>query len=96
MTHEIRRVDVEKYAYYVNKLRQNVVLGNMTMASNCDVQTAHIKYKWPPYATEWNPTHENFLRTPLMRAFDAVINEVFWGSEYNLQYEFNVQHSITS
>ena len=27
-------------------------------------QTAHTKYKWPPYTTEWKP-HENFLRTPL-------------------------------
>jgi len=26
MTHEIRGVDVEKYAYYVNKRRQNVGL----------------------------------------------------------------------
>jgi len=26
MTHAIRRVDVEKYAYYVNKFRQNVGL----------------------------------------------------------------------
>jgi len=26
MTHKIRGVDVEKYAYYVNKLRQNVSL----------------------------------------------------------------------
>ena len=26
MTHKIRKLDVEKYAYYVNKLRQNVGL----------------------------------------------------------------------
>jgi len=26
MTHTLRGVDVEKYAYYVNKLRQNVGL----------------------------------------------------------------------
>jgi len=26
MAHEIRGVDVEKYAYYVNKFRQNVGL----------------------------------------------------------------------
>jgi len=25
MTHKVRGVDVEKYAYFVNKLRQNVV-----------------------------------------------------------------------
>jgi len=28
-------------------------------------QRAHTKYKWPPYANEWNTTHENFLCTPL-------------------------------
>jgi len=25
----------------------------------------HIKHKWPPYGTEWNHPHENFLHTPL-------------------------------
>jgi len=25
-THKIKRVDIEKYAYYVNKLRQNIGL----------------------------------------------------------------------
>jgi len=29
-------------------------------------QTAHTKYKWLPYAAEWNPPHEKFLRTPLV------------------------------
>ena len=29
-------------------------------------QTAHTKYKWPLYATEWTSPHENFLRTPLL------------------------------
>jgi len=31
-------------------------------------QTAHTKYKWLPYATEWTTPHENFLRTPLPEA----------------------------
>ena len=31
-------------------------------------QTAHTKYKWLPYAAEWNPPHEKFLRTPLCYA----------------------------
>ena len=26
MTHKITKVDIEKYAYYVNKLRQNIGL----------------------------------------------------------------------
>jgi len=29
-------VDVEKYAYYVKKLRQCIGFGNMLMTSNCD------------------------------------------------------------
>jgi len=32
MTHETRGVDVEKYAYYINKLSQNMVWKH-----NCDV-----------------------------------------------------------
>jgi len=45
MTHKIRGVCVEEYAYYVNKLRENVGLGNMNMTSNCDVTKARTKYK---------------------------------------------------
>jgi len=42
MTHKIRGGRVEEYAYYVNKLPQNV--GYMNMTSNCDVtKTAHHK-----------------------------------------------------
>jgi len=52
---EKRGVRVEEYAYYVNKLRRQIVTS----------QKVHTKYKWPAYGTEWNP-HENFLRTPLI------------------------------
>ena len=44
-------VRVEVYAYYVNKLRLKVWTWRQIVTS----QTAHTKYKWPPYATEWNP-----------------------------------------
>jgi len=27
----------------------------MNTTSNVTSQSAHTKYKWPPYATEWNP-----------------------------------------
>jgi len=64
MTHKLRGVHVEEYAYYVNKRRQNVVLEAWTWRQNVTSQTAHTKCKWPPYAAEWNP-HENFLRAPL-------------------------------
>jgi len=65
MTRKINRVHVEESAYCVKKLRQNVGLETWIWRQNVTSQTAHTKYKWPPYATEWNPTHENFLRTTL-------------------------------
>jgi len=42
-------VRVEEYAYYVNKLRLKTWIWRQMGTS----QTAHTKYKWPPYATEW-------------------------------------------
>ena len=65
MTHKVRGMDVEKYAYYVNKRRQKVGLETWIWRQIVTSQTAHIKHKWPPYVTEWNPPHEKFLRTPL-------------------------------
>ena len=64
MTHKLREVDAEKYAYYVNKLRQNVGLETWTWRQIVTSQRAHTKYKWPSYDTEWIP-HEIILRTPL-------------------------------
>jgi len=55
MTRKISWVDVEKYAYYVNNLRQNVGLVTWLWRQIVTSQTAHTKYKWSPYATEWNP-----------------------------------------
>jgi len=57
-------VDVEKYAYYVNKQPKRW-FGNMEITSICDVtNSAHqiqMTTVWP-----WTkPPHENFLRTPL-------------------------------
>jgi len=52
MTHKIRGVDVEKYAYYVNNLRQHVGLETWLWRQIVTSQTAHIKYKWTPYATK--------------------------------------------
>ena len=60
MTHKITGANVEKYAYYVNKLRQNVGLETRIWRQTVTSQTAHTKYKWPPYATEWNPPMKNF------------------------------------
>ena len=52
------RVDV--YAYYVNKLHQNVGLETWIRHQIVTSQTAHTKYKWPPYATEWSPPMKLF------------------------------------
>jgi len=45
MTHKIRGVDVEKFAYYVNKLRQNVGLETWKRRQIVTSQTAHTKHK---------------------------------------------------
>jgi len=60
MTHKIRGVRVEEYAYYVNKLRRNVGLETLIWRQIVTSQTAHTKYKWLPYATEWNPPMKIF------------------------------------
>ena len=49
MTHQIRGVDVERYAYYVTKRRQNVGLETWKWRQIVTSQTAQTKYKWPPY-----------------------------------------------
>ena len=53
--HKIRGLDVEEYAYYVNKLRQKVGFETWIWRQKVTSQTAHTKHKWPPYATEWTP-----------------------------------------
>ena len=55
MTHKIMGVDVEKYAYYVNKLRQIFGLETWLWRQIMTSQRGHIQYKWPPYATDWPP-----------------------------------------
>ena len=74
MTHEIRGVDVQKYPYYVNKLRQNVGLETWKGRQIVTSQTAPTK--WPPYDPEPKPPHENFLRTPLMLTAVTSVSEV--------------------
>jgi len=41
-------MDVEKYAYYVNKPRQNIGLKKWIWLQIVTSQTAHNKCKWPP------------------------------------------------
>ena len=55
MTHKIRGVRAEEYAYYVYKLRPNVGLETWIWRQIVTSQTMHTKYKWPPHATDENP-----------------------------------------
>jgi len=100
MAHKIR-VRVEEYAYYVNRLRQNIGLKTWIWRRIVTSQTAHTKYEWPPYATERNSPHGSFLRTPLcsaslLRATTWVLinaricqfNTHFWNTKYS-QFTFN-------
>ena len=48
--------------HIVNKLRQNVGLETWISRQIVLSQTAHTKYKWPPYATEWTPMKIFFVR----------------------------------
>ena len=60
MTHELWVVRVEEYAYCVNKFREIVGLDTWIWRQIVASQTAHTKYKWPPYAFEWNPPSWKF------------------------------------
>ena len=76
MTNTIRRVGAEKYGYYVNKLRQNVGLETWLWRQIVTSQTAHTKYKWPPFATEWKKNMKifcvrNCIRGPYFHAFQT-------------------------
>jgi len=72
---KIRGVRVEEYAYYVNKLPQNVGLETWIWRQIVTPQRAYTKYKSPPYFIERTPPRENFLLTPLQtgRAIYAAI-----------------------
>ena len=56
----MRGVDVEKYAYNVNKLRQKVSLETWIWRQIVTSQTVDTKRKWPPHATEWKPSPWKF------------------------------------
>jgi len=69
MTQNMESGCIEKCAFYVKKLRHNVGLETGLWRQIVTSQTAHNKYRWLPYATEWTP-HENFLR--------ALLSETAW------------------
>jgi len=53
MTRKIRIVGVEEYAY-CQQTSSKRCLETWIWRQIVSSQTAHTKYKWPPYATEWN------------------------------------------
>ena len=77
MTHKIKVVDVEKYAYYVNKPCQNVDLEIWLWRQIVTSQTAHTKYKWLPYTTEWKPPWKICAYTTAARCYFILLTIVF-------------------
>ena len=72
---------VEEYAYYVNKLRLKTWKWRRTVT----LQKVHTKYKWPPYATEWNPPMKVFCVPHWIQTiFDPNLFAFFWAVKYHL------------
>jgi len=67
-----------------NILRLKVGLETWKRRKIVTSQTPHTRYKWPPYANEWKPPHENFLRTPLFGGTSAHPN--YFCSSQTLQH----------
>jgi len=61
MTHKLRGVRIEEYAYYVNKLCQNVSLEIWIWRQIVTSQKENTKYKCPPYTTDRNTLPLKFL-----------------------------------
>jgi len=79
-------VDVEKYAYYVNKLRQNVGLETGKLRQIVTSQTAHTKCKWPPYDLEPNTPMKIFcVRHRSIRRNNCSMWHVF---DHNIFYDY--------
>ena len=75
MKHKLRGMRVDEYAYYVNKLRQNVGLETWIWRHKHrtpNTNDHHMPLNDPPL-------HENFLRTPLFRSFNSGNGgEILW------------------
>jgi len=68
------RVRVEEYAYYVNKHRLKAWIWRQIVPS----ETAHTKYKWPPYATEWTPNMKIFCVRHWLRSSSFLLDDSAW------------------
>ena len=65
MTHEIRGVDIEKYALLCQQTSPKRWFGNVEMTSNCDVTSSANQIQMTTIWSLPKTPHENFLRTPL-------------------------------
>ena len=84
MPHEIRGVDVEKYALLCQEASPKRWFGNMEMTSNCDVTNSeHQIHMTTIWAWSKHP-HENFLRTPL----------AWWSSDQHYKQTGGKQQTI--
>ena len=73
-----RRLRVEEYAYYVNKLRQNVDLKTWIWCQIVTSQTAFTIFEWPPYATEWTPPPMKIFCVSHWAQGWRIPLEIFW------------------
>ena len=65
MPHEIRGVDVEKYAWLCQQTSPKRWFGNIEMTSNCDVTNSEHQIQMTTIRPWTKPPPMNFLRTPL-------------------------------
>jgi len=65
MPHEIRGVDVDKYAWLCQETSPKRWFENMEMTSNCDVTNCEHQIQMTTIWAWTKPPRENFLRTPL-------------------------------
>jgi len=76
MTHEIRGVDVEKYALLCQQTSPKRWFGIVEMTSNCDVTSSANQIQLTTIWSLPKPPHENFLRTPLLMDLSKKLNYV--------------------
>ena len=102
MTHKIRGVRVQEYAYYVNKLRQNVGFETSIWRQIVTSQRLPTTNEWPQYGTEWNPPMKNFCaRHCLSQCFQTVTVAYFPTSLLSYGYvtigrEFRVRSACST
>ena len=80
MTHKIKGGDVEKYAYYFNRIRQSVGLETWKWRQVVTLQTAHTKYIWPLYDPQPKHPHES-TPLPMTTRTEFIVLKVLWNAK---------------